>query len=234
MKARWKLVVVLAAASGLCAFFLLRSDGSEQKALEETRRALHQQGFKTDLTEFNFSTPDEMRARAAALTTLGHTVRPARSPDNLNLLPLVGPNLALVVWKQDKLQGYSGEDLWPALRETLNESRAELDAACEAALSGPIRFDLKASAGNAMLLPHLAALKRLAQTLAARAVLDLRDGNKDAAWTDLLALTRLVTSWEPEPAEVSHLVRYACATIAFDVIWQALQADGWAEDWLAH
>ena len=46
MKARWKFKVVLTATSVLCALFLLRSGSSEQKALEETRRALRQQGFK--------------------------------------------------------------------------------------------------------------------------------------------------------------------------------------------
>jgi len=175
MKARWKFIVVIAASSGLGALFLVRSDGGAQKALEETRRALRQQGFKTDLTEFNFSTSDEFRARAAALTNLGHTVRLARPSDNLTLLPSLGPNSAQVVWKADKLQSYSGEGLWPALRETLNENRAELDAASEAAMSGPIRFDLNASAGNNMLLPPLAALKRLSQTLAARVLLELHD-----------------------------------------------------------
>src|SRR2546425_484603 len=107
----------------------LSSDGGAQKALEETRRALRQQGFKTDLTEFTFSTSGELRARAAALTNAGHTVRPVAPQENLNFLPLVGPNSALVVWKQDKFQGYASKDLWPTLRETLNESRAELDAA---------------------------------------------------------------------------------------------------------
>src|SRR5215510_2299117 len=117
MKARWKFIVGIAVSIGLCALFLLRSDGGAQKSLEETRRALRQQGFKTDLTEFDFSTTEEFRARAAALTNLGYTIRRAGPTDNLNLLPWVGPNAALVVWNQDKIQGYSGEDLWPPLRE---------------------------------------------------------------------------------------------------------------------
>src|SRR5436309_15237785 len=157
MKARWKIMVVLAAAGVLCVFFLLRSDRSEQNALEETRRLLRQQGFKTDLTEFNFSASEELRARAAALTNLGHTVRPAGPSDDLNFMTSMGANSALVIWRQQKLQNYSGEDLWPTLRGTLNERRAELDASCGLALSGPIRFDVDASAGNGMLLPHLPA-----------------------------------------------------------------------------
>ena len=234
MKARWKLVVVLAAASGLCAFFLLRSDGSEQKALEETRRAVRQQGFKIDLSEFNFSASAEFRARTAALTFAGpHLRRPPTPEGTPELMMPVGSNAARVIWQQFKLaSSYSGEDVWPALRESLNENRAEMDAACAAALSGPIRFDLNANAGNAMLLPHLASLKNLMQMLANRAVLELHDGNKSAAWTNLLAASRLVTAYDPEPAEVSHLVRYSCATAAFNIAWETLQAAGWTDEQL--
>src|SRR6266516_2657581 len=205
MNRRWKITGVLAAVAVLCGFLLLRSDRNEQKALQDTRPQLRQQGFKIDLTEFNFSTSAELRARAAALTNADFMAAVPRGAEYArrstllqnkpDLMATVGSNAALVVWKLDKLQSYSGEDLWPTLRETLNERRAELDAACESALSGPIRFDLKASAGNGMLLPHLPALKRLAQTLGARIVLELHDGNMDAAWTNLLASTRLVISW---------------------------------------
>jgi hypothetical protein len=130
VKARWKFMAVLAAASVLCALLLLRSDSSEQQALEETRRALRQQEFKIDLTEFNFSASEDLRARASALTTLGHTLRAGGPPDDLNLMMPVGSNSALVVWRQEKLQSYSSEDPRPTLRGTLNESRLELDAAC--------------------------------------------------------------------------------------------------------
>ena len=55
MKLRWKILIVLATVvCALAAFLLLRPAGSEQKALEETRQSLRKEGFKTDLTEFNF------------------------------------------------------------------------------------------------------------------------------------------------------------------------------------
>lgn len=237
----------LAAASVvivLCAFLLSRPDNSAQNAVEETRRALRRQGFKTDLSEFDFSASEELRAFATALTNatlLTHSRNPAAfnhrsvlmqsKPD---LMTAVGANAAVVVWKQGKLPDRSGEDLWPVLRAALGENHNELDAACRAALSGPIRFDLNARAGTGMLLPHLAALKTFAQTLETRAVLDLHDGNRDAAWTNLLALTRLATAYDPESVEITHLVRYACAAIAYNVSWQALQAGGWQDDRLAH
>jgi hypothetical protein len=234
--------------------FLLFSHNSARTALEETRRALRQQGFKIDLAEFDFSTSPELRARATALTNADLTgsafprANPARRlvlpQERLNFMPTVGSNAALVVWKQEKLPTYSGQDpwleqtqsgkeLWVTQREIFNEERASLDAACEAAMSGPIRFDLVASQGLAIVLRHLLLLKNLTQILDTRAVLELHDGNKDAAWTNLLASTRLVSAWNPEPVEVSHLVRFECATLAYNATWQALQADGWADDRLA-
>jgi hypothetical protein len=254
MKLRWKIAVGLAAAGALCALLMLRSDRGAQKGVEETRRTLRQQGFKTDLSEFNFSTSPEMCARAAALTNATMFKTPyGRYELRISTLQSVFPGLpqtvgsdsAFPVWQNSICTtdpgtyfrltgGGSGDDLWPALREELNESRMELDAACVAALSGPIGFDLNASNGNAMLLPHVASLKNLAQTFSSRAVLELHDGNKDAAWTNLLASTRLVTAWDPEPVETSHLVRFACAIIAFNTTWQTLQAGGWADERLAN
>lgn len=241
-------VVIASAAFG---FF---SRNTEQTALQKTRRALHQQGFKIDLAEFDLSTSAEFRARTAALTNADLTGTAFRDADatrrtllmqeRLDLMPAVGSNAALVVWKQQKLPARSGpyywlpgnqfeEDRWPALREVFDEDHATLDAACEAALAGPIRFNLNASRGSAMLLPHLGALRNLSQILGARAALELHDGNKAAAWTNLLAATRLVTAWDPEPAEVSHGVRVICATLAYNATWQALQADDWPDDRLA-
>ena len=288
----------LAALVTAAAALLLFSRNSAKTALEETRRALRQQGFKIDLAEFDLSASAEFHARAAALTNAdlaGSVLRgpdivrraqgqfmkgvvtaspPAAQPstrqqpgtrpspppsfalhelalrnatlmqEKLDLMRAVGSNAALVLWKQDKLPDRSGpypwpgrpqleEDLWPALRAAFDDDREGLDAACYAAISGPIRFDLQARHGIAMLLPHLARLKGLSQTLGSRTVLELHDGNRDAAWTNLLASSRLITAWDPEPSEISHLVRFADTTLAYDTAWQALQADGWPDDRLA-
>src|SRR5438876_1128849 len=65
----WRIItVVLVAIVAMCAGVRFFSASKEQKALEQTRRALRQQGFKIDLTEFDFSASGEFRTRAAALT----------------------------------------------------------------------------------------------------------------------------------------------------------------------
>jgi hypothetical protein len=255
MKRRWIIVSGLVAAGVLCAVLVWASSGSEQKAVQQTRLALRAQGFKTDVSEFDFSASDELRARAALLTRGEFTgpgfLDPAYGWPSMggrmeqpDMMRAVGTDAALVVWQQEKrprssrgfpiARGNDGDqNQWSALAETLSEDNADLDAACAAALAGPIRFNLDASHGSSMLLPHLAALKSLAQLLGTRALCDLHNNSRDAAWINLMASTRLVTAWEPEPAEVSLGVRFVCASLVYGTTWQALQAGGWSDDRLA-
>jgi hypothetical protein len=245
MRRRRIILLSVLLAGVICALLFLPSTGSERKAVEKTRSELRQRGFKIDLSEFNLSTSSELRARASALTNaiFGNREyrRPAPLSPALTSLRAVGSNSALVVWKEENLddqQDYvglgrdSGESTWAMIRQKCDEDRALLDSACEAALSGPIRFDLETKAGFAMRLPHLAALRNLQLQLEMRALLELRDKHQDAAWTNLIALTRLVTAYEPEPVEVAHLVRYASVTTAYNATWQLLQHGGWSEEQL--
>ena len=254
MKPRWLiatgLLTLVIASAALWFFWPERT----QAALEETRRALRQQGFKIDLSEFDFTSSADALARGAALTNvdltamaLGGTNDVRRAPlaqRRPDLMAVAGSNAAVVIWKQEKPALYRGpfnwlareetaDDLWPRLRETLDEHRLELDDACKAALAGPIRFPLIANPGGNMMLSHLMKLRSLAHVLGTRAALELHDGHKDAAWTNVFALTRMVTAWDPEPSETSYPVRSGCATVAYNAAWQAVQAGGWTDDRLA-
>src|ERR1043166_7404122 len=234
VRLRWKIIVGLGIALAAFAILWWPSGNAAKKAVEETRRSLRQQGYKIDLAEFDFSKPADDRARAAALTSAGQNNMALRYGNHLDLLQPVTSNSALVIWQQDVLpQWISGWDLWRELHEQLNGQQAALDAACNAARAGPIGFSLDATAGNGLLLPHLSALRNLAQTLANRFLVEMHDGHRDAAWANLFAVTRLVTAWEPESVEMSHIVRSTLATIAYWATWQALQADRWDEDRLA-
>lgn len=252
MKLRWKVTIGLVVVGIATAVTLSRRESSEQRALERTQRDLRAQGFKIDVTEFDFSTTDEHRARITALTNAALNTL-ARNNEEAGrrlllqqvmpeLMQTIGSDSAVPFWKQKvwvaDATAYPrfGElpgDVWPALREGFGADRALLDTACISILGGPIRVPLNASHGHAMLLPHLAAWKNLSQLLGGRAALGLHDDNLTGAWTNLLGSTRLVTAWETEPVEISQLVRVACCAIAFNITWQALQTNGWSDEQLS-
>ena len=244
MKLRWKIIWGLALTGVVGVIALGYSTQGPRKALEETRRALRRQGFKIDLSEFDLSTSGDLRARediltnaamaaTAAMYSMDAVVRSEMQEANVFQFQPAGQNSAVVAWKEDKLPGSYGRDVWLALNDGSSQISGELETACEAALSGPIRFNLEAKRGLGMLLVHLAPLKDLTQALANHALLEAHQGNREAAWTNLMALTRLVTAWEPEPSEISHLVRYACADMVYAATWQVIQAGGWDDRRLA-
>src|ERR1019366_9800462 len=118
MKKRRRIILGLITVLVAGLAFLFFSRNSAKTALEETRRALRQQGFKIDLAEFNVSTSPEFRARAAALKNADLTGSALRAADvprravllqkSLDFMPAVGSNAALVVWKQEKLPARPG------------------------------------------------------------------------------------------------------------------------------
>jgi hypothetical protein len=225
---------LLAASPGLAA------DRAAVQAVADTRLALRQQGFKTDLAEFNLSTSPELQARAAILTNTVQARSAGIFPGHPNLLQPVGNDSALVLWSLDALSreggsGANGSDrlTWADFRYHVNLHQAVYDPACTALQSGSIRFSVDANRGSGLRLPHLAVVKDLAQTMGDRTLLALHDGHPAAAWTNLMAATRLVTAYQPEPVEISHLVRFACAVLAYNTAWEALQTNGWSQEQLA-
>lgn len=235
----WRWIALLIIAASVLAY----ADGSSvaaEKSLAKTRLELRQQGFKTDLTNFDFSISPELLAREEILasTITNRRVTPFR--DHPVLMEPAASNRAIVIWKQGSLKrptiswpATSYELSWEDFRQLINQCQRQLDAACAAILSGPIQFDLDASEGSFMKLQHLPFLKNLTQTLNDRAMIALHDGSRDTAWTNLMAATRLVTAWDPEPTEVSHRVRFDDARLVFNAIWQALQTNGWTDSQLA-
>lgn len=236
----WMLALFVVALGVLSALIvsLLHSGGTE--LLAKTRDALRQQGYKTDLSQFDFSTSPEVRARLTALADWASN-RQTRLPSEWPALTeAAGNDTVIVVWKQAMLKwphplGFNEGDqiTWEEFREVFDKNQAALDGACQAAMSGPIRFNLEARHGDMMRLPHLAALESLMQALGGRTMLALHDGKQDAAWTNLMAATRLVTEWEPEPAEISHLARFSMMNLIFGITWQAMQAKDWPPQRLA-
>jgi hypothetical protein len=236
----WLVVTGLVAAGVLFILMPPTQNRAGIRSVAETRQALREQGFKTDLADFDFSTSPEMRAREAILKAPGQDDRFPALVSHPKLMETIGNESAVVVWQQNSLPGLfpshenpSGDLSWDEFRNLVNTNQAQLDAAVDILLSGPVRFNLDSSRGDGLLLPHLADVKRLAQFLGSRIVLNLHDGHSDAAWTNLLAVTRLVAAWKLEPVEAACLVRFAAASIAYSATWQALRSHHWADDKLS-
>lgn len=219
----------------------LCSSSAEQAALERTRQELRRQGFKLDLSEFDFSQPAEMRARTVALTGnqmnatprswLGQSIVFPR--EDLELMKVVGKESVLPIWKGEHHGAYGNkENTWGLLRELFHENEQTRAAMAQAANSGPYAFDLAASQGRVMRLPHLAWVKNLCDLFADRAMLCLHDQDLSGGWANLMTATRLVTGWQCEPVEVSLAVRCQCAQTIYEAAWEALQTNAWSDEQL--
>jgi hypothetical protein len=241
-----------------------RADEAGEKSVAEVRQALRKDGFRLDLSDFDFSTSPELRAREVILMDAvleppltnrynssvinrGYgSVRPIQpsfifsemnSPD---LMEAFGSNSAPVVWRlaspdshmrprpRTRL-GYS----WDAFRKAIDAKGHPLDRACAAIFAGPIRFELTGRVIRSHQFTHLLPMQSLTELLNNRLVLELHDGNLAAAWTNLLASTRLVTAWEPQPPQACHMARFGRTELAFEATWQALQTNWWSDAQLA-
>lgn len=234
MKRRRRIAVAFVALAMVGVFLLSGSGNRARRDLEATRRSLRQQGFKIDVSEFDLAASPEAKRRAAMLarTTWAEATNRTRSVLYLpNIPPLMipaGKDVALVIWKLEKLSRNRVEDVWPELDETLRQTQPRLDTALQAAISGPIRFE-PIGRGFGALLPYLGDLRQLETAFGLQTVVALHQGRRDVAWTNLLASTCLVTEYTPEPIDISHVVRFVCAALAFDAAWNALQSTNWTD-----
>jgi len=93
------------------------------------------------------------------------------------------------------------------------------------------RFPLEYDKDNpaAILLPHLAAMKRCSQVLQLRAIAELQNGQSDQALADVKLMLRLVDSMRTEPILISHLVRLAILQITLQPVWEGLVRHQWSD-----
>ena len=123
---------------------------------------------------------------------------------------------------------------WSRLGPELDEARDLLDL-LHTAVQKPAYdsgFDYKKGFVDFQ-LGSLGKVKRPAEILKDAALYEMRRGNLDAAGGHLCAMVKLSSDQSPEPLVICQLVRDACATMAFDATWQALQAPGWNDAQLA-
>ncbi len=246
-KVIWIMLGVIVVLAAISVWGGSRLGGKGRQTVADIRQAMRAQGFKTDLADFNLTNDAAMQARAAALDLVWSVPELATNQDELELLPAVSNDTATVIWKQDSLKFWKRQQYWdpfslkiatnnlcwPDFHALLDRNRWMLDQACDAALSGPIRFDADATNGVEMFRFQEDALPSLAQALCRCAMLDLHDDHPDAAWTNLLAATRLVTASVPAPDMDSEWLHSWMAGAAFSDTWQVLQQGDWPDEKLA-
>lgn len=232
MNRRVRVAAILLALTA-AALWLFLPNNKARRAVEQTRRSLHQQGFKLDLSEFPVSMPAGLGTNNEVLTLAADTARNVFSARRLDLMRPVNSYSAMVTWKQENpVAGIIDDHFWPDLRKALIERSDSLDRACATLIANPFRFKLMV-ATNTELMPDVFRARLLASVMAARTVLALHDQQHAAAFTNLLALTRLVTAWQTEPMDISHLTRFRWVTLAQRVMWEALQSKDWTDAELA-
>ncbi len=91
----------------------------------------------------------------------------------------------------------------------------------------PLEYDKEDPA--AILLPHLAAMKRCSQVLELRAIAELQNGQSDNAFADVRLMLRLTESLSTEPMLISQLVRISLLDLTLQPIWEGLAQHKWSD-----
>jgi hypothetical protein len=94
----------------------------------------------------------------------------------------------------------------------------------------PVRYDWDNP--WAILLPHLAVIKRTTQLLRLKASAEVAAGQAEPALQDVLLMLRLAQASKDEPVLISQLVRVACLEITMQPLWEGLAARRWSDSQL--
>lgn len=118
-----------------------------------------------------------------------------------------------------------------AVLESLKVYQPALDELRAASKRPYVRYpiDYKLDDPFSILLPHLAKIKRLVQTVRLQASANLAAGHVDDAFTDVLFMLWLTDSIRDEPFLINQLVRVACLQITLQPIWEGLAEHKWTE-----
>ena len=82
-------------------------------------------------------------------------------------------------------------------------------------------------------IPNYVNTRRAAQALQAAAMLDLHQGDLEAAKENLVALAAFTRVYADDPNLVNYMIRIAILGLSIEPAWDALQAQGWTDRQLA-
>jgi hypothetical protein len=156
----------------------------------------------------------------------------------------VSPGLAMAGWQQTHvpvrfhLHPPPGSEpplappTWVDLDREIAPHRDLLREIHACLADGPFDWNLDYHLGPALMSPHLAPQKRVAQWFIAIVSNDLHARRLQSVHNALLAQSALVRQREKDATLISQLVGTALGTMAFGSTWEAWQADGWSDSQL--
>ena len=206
-------------------------------ALNRRLRELEPKGERFSIATLEPNHPSADQNACLALVALTNQLKTIMTGlgDPPPTLRFAAPGKAVVAWQ---LPGWSSDGKttndWNKIGHELENAHGLLDlihAATEK--SG---FDSGFNYEKGFVDFHIGPLvpiKRAAQVLNVAVLYELSRGRLDEAQQHLLSLVELAADQKPEPLVICQLVRQACAWIAFDATWEALQAPGWNDTQLA-
>ena len=201
-------------------------------ALAAYKKELVAKGEKLTIAE---NTPPPLKGvtnGAAAVLDAARDLRELEDCFQPGRMRMLAPGRAMVSWQQSVLGNDRSDkpmdDLWPGVAVALAAQREAIEELRAAVESSVVDFAFDYSKGLlALRLEHLAKIQKGSLVLSHAAVLDMHDGRRAEAWTNLHAATLLVTRWRGEPVMISDLVHHSVVGITFGTTWEALQFPGW-------
>jgi hypothetical protein len=236
MKLRSKILV----GAGICvitpALFLAADGAKKRHDVERTRRQLQAEGFKTELSQIDTNYAPEAIARGQKVLEVDLPmdsifVTDIRAPvyQSAGMFRMERSNSVVVAWKEEFYSGAKKRSPWPAIHQTLEKRRVALDKAVGALMEGPVAFPNNFSEDQPKMY-SLDYLPEAAKAVGVNVLCNLYYGRRTDAWTNLVALTRLVSQAETGPRNRRSLV--GLVPLVYTVTWQAFQDSGWSDQQL--
>ena len=183
----------------------------------DTNASEHARNFSSDFDKHFPSTPSKTRGGWAG----------GRATD------LIGDAHALVKTRPALASMPRGDRKEAAtlLLQGLDEFKPFFDEIQTASKRPYSRFNVKYDWDDkaAILLPHLAVVKRMVVILQLRASAELALGQTDAAFTDVNLMFYVTDSIQSETFLISHLVRLACLNIVLQPVWEGFNEHLWSD-----
>src|SRR5262245_61390269 len=130
IRRRTKIIVVLVALVAVGVWVWVPNNKAKRQA-EGLRRDLREGGFRTEVSEFTWSIPEDARSRAETLIGTAQAVSDSIPSRGMIFFQPVGSNAAIVLSKEEKLSTEVSADHWPEFRSMVETHKMKLDTACE-------------------------------------------------------------------------------------------------------